>query len=89
METRRLKSVGRAARFLIAAALSGHAALSVGGQTTRAAQDAKPCVQETVVRARKVAAFGGYELNDSFTAEGRLVSFDITDAEVKPSGPSA
>lgn len=89
METRRLKSVGRAARFLIAAALSGHAALSVGGHSARAAHEAEPCAQETVVRARKVAAFGGYELNVSFTAEGRLVGFDITDAEVKPPVPSA
>jgi hypothetical protein len=89
MKTRSFKSVGRAARFLIAAALTGHAALSVGAHTTRAAHSARPCVRETVVRARGVVTFGGYELNVSFTPEGRLVCFDITDADAKPSWPSA
>jgi hypothetical protein len=89
MKTRRWKSVGRAARFVFAAALAGHAALSVGAHTTRAAHSAKPCVRETVVRARGVVTFGGYALNVSFTTEGRLVCFDITDADAKPSGPSA
>jgi hypothetical protein len=44
-------------------------------------------VRETVVRGRGLVTFGGYELNVTFTTEGRLVCFDITDA--KPAGPSA
>ena len=89
MKTRSLNSVGRAARFVIAAALAAHAAVSVGAHTTRATHNVRPCVQETVVRARGIVSFGGYELNVSFTTAGRLVCFDITDAGDAPSPPPA
>jgi hypothetical protein len=46
-------------------------------------------VQETVVRGRGLLSFGGYELNVTFTTGGRLVCFDITDANAKPSMPPA
>lgn len=62
---------------------------AVGVRTTRAAHDARPCVQETVVRGRGLVTFGGYELNVTFTTEGRLICFDITDADATPSTPPA
>jgi hypothetical protein len=62
---------------------------AVGARTTRAARGPRPCVRETVVRGRGLVAFGGYELNVTFTTEGRLVCFDITDADAKPSTPPA
>jgi hypothetical protein len=46
-------------------------------------------VQETVVRSRGLVTFGGYELNVTFTTAGRLVCFDITDADAKQLPPPA
>jgi hypothetical protein len=89
MKTRSWKSAARAACFIMAAALSCHAIVSVGSRTTRAAHALRPCVQETVVRGRGLLSFGGYELNVTFTTGGHLVCFDITDANAKPSMPPA
>jgi hypothetical protein len=80
MKTRSWKSTARGACFAVALALAGHLAAAVGARTTRAAHASKPCTQETVVRGRGLVTFGGYELNVTFTTEGRLVCFDITDA---------
>ena len=80
MKTRRWKSAARAACFAVALTLAGHLAAAVGSRTSRAAHASKPCTRETVVRGRGLVTFGGYELNVTFTAEGRLVCFDITDA---------
>jgi hypothetical protein len=89
MKKRSWKSTARAACFVVAAALAGHAVATVGVRTARAAHNPKPCVQETVVRGRGLLTFGGYELNVTFTTAGRLVCFDITDAGAKPSAPPA
>ena len=62
---------------------------AVGARTTRAARGQGPCVQETVVRSRGLVTFGGYELNVTFTTAGRLVCFDITDADAKQLPPPA
>lgn len=80
MKTRRWKSAARAACFIVAVAFAGHLAAAVGARTTRAAHASKPCEQETVVRGRGLVTFGGYELNVTFTTEGRLLCFDITGA---------
>jgi hypothetical protein len=89
MKSGRWKSVARAAYFVVALALAVHMLAAVGARTTRAAHALRPCVQETVVRSRGLVTFGGYELNVTFTTEGRLVCFDITDANLKPSTPPA
>ncbi len=89
MKKRTWKSAARAACFVVAAVLAGHAVASVGARTARAAHNSKPCVQETVVRGRGLLTFGGYELNVTFTTAGRLVCFDITDADAKPLTPPA
>lgn len=80
MKTRSWKGAARAACFVVALMLAGHLAAAVGARTTRAAHASQPCAQETVVRGRGLVTFGGYELNVTFTTEGRLVCFDITDA---------
>lgn len=80
MKTRSWKSAARAACFVVGLALAGHLAAAVGAHTSRAAYASKPCAQETVVRGRGLVTFGGYELNVTFTTEGRVVCFDITDA---------
>lgn len=80
MKTSRLKSAARAACFVVAVALAGHLAAAVGARTSRAAHASKPCAQETVVRGLGLVTFGGYELNVTFTTEGRVLCFDITDA---------
>ena len=46
----------------------------------RAARVAKTHGKETVLRGRGVVRFAGYELNLSFTPEGRIVRLDITAA---------
>jgi hypothetical protein len=74
---------------MVAAALACHMVAAVGARTTRAAYASRPCVRETVVRGRGLVTFGGYELNVTFTTAGRLVCFDITDADAKPSTPPA
>jgi hypothetical protein len=89
MKKRVWKRAARAACFALAAVTTGHAVASVGARTARAAHNPKPCVQETVVRGRGLLTFGGYELNVTFTTAGRLVCFDITDADVKQSPPPA
>jgi hypothetical protein len=89
MKTRRWKSAARAARLIFAVGLACHALASVGARTTRAARAARPCARETFVRGRGLLTFGGYELNVTFTAEGRLVRFDITDADERPAPPPA
>jgi hypothetical protein len=89
MKKRTWKGAARAAGFVLAAVTAGHAVASVGARTARAAQNHKPCVHETVVRGRGLLTFGGYELNVTFTTAGRLVCFDITDADVMPSTPPA
>lgn len=89
MKTCGWKSVGRAACFIVAAALACHMVVSVGARTSRAAHASRPCVQETIVRGRGLVTFGGYELNVTFTTAGRLVCFDITDASAKPAPPPA
>jgi hypothetical protein len=89
MKTRRWKSVGRAACFIVAAALACHMLVSAGARTSRAAHASRPCVEETIVRGRGIVAFGGYELNVTFTTAGRLICFDITDADAKPTMPPA
>ena len=45
-----------------------------------AARVAKSHGKETVLRGKGVVRFAGYELNMSFTPEGRLVGLDITAA---------
>jgi hypothetical protein len=80
MKTRSWKSKARGACFVVALALAGHMAAAVGARTSRAARASKLCSRETVVRGRGLVTFGGYELNVTFTTEGRLVCFDITDA---------
>ena len=80
MRTGRLRSLTRAACFVVALALAAHMLVAVGARTTRAAHASRPCVNETVVRGRGLVTLGGYELNVTFTTEGRLVCFDITDA---------
>jgi hypothetical protein len=62
---------------------------AVGARTTRAAHDARPCAREAVVRGRGLLTFGGYELNVTFTTAGRLVCFDITDADSETPVPPA
>ena len=89
MKTRSWKSAARAACFIVAAGLACHAVAAVGARTTRAAHAARPCVQETMLRGRGLLTFGGYELNVTFTTEGRVVCFDITDADAKSSRPPA
>ena len=79
MKTRSWKRAGRAACFVVAAALACHLLAAVGARTTSAAHATKSCVRETVVRGRGLVTFGGYELNVTFTTAGRLVCFDITD----------
>jgi hypothetical protein len=89
MKLRNWKSTKRAACLIVAAAFACHMVASVGASTTRAARLARPCVQETAVRGRGLVTFGGYELNVTFTTAGRLVCFDITDANAKTSMPPA
>lgn len=89
MKLRNWKNTKRAASLIVAAALACHMVASVGASTTRAARIARPCVRETVVRGRGLVTFGGYELNVTFTTGGRLLRFDITDANAKPSMPPA
>jgi len=79
MKTLRLRSAARAACFVVALTLAGHLAAAVGARTTRAAHASKPCARETVVRGLGLVTLGGYELNITFTTEGRLLCFDITD----------
>jgi hypothetical protein len=83
------KRAARAACFIVAAVLACHMVAAVGARTTRAAHAARPCVRETVVRGRGLLTFGGYELNVTFTTAGRLVCFDITDADAKQLPPPA
>lgn len=80
MKTRSWKSAARGACLLIVVAFAGHLAAAVGARGARAAGGTKPCARETVVRGRGLVTFGGYELNVTFTTEGRLLCFDITDA---------
>ena len=89
MKTSRWRSAARAACMIVWAGLTCHALASVGARTTRATRAARPCARETVVRGRGLLTFGGYELNVTFTAEGRLVCFDITDADARPATPPA
>jgi hypothetical protein len=89
MKLKGWKSTKRAASFIVGTALACHMVASVGAHTTRAARLARPCVLETVVRGRGLVTFGGYELNVTFTTGGRLLRFDITDANAKPSMPPA
>lgn len=89
MKAWRLKSAARAACFVVALALAVHMLAAVGARTTRAAHALRPCMPETVVRSRGLVTFGGYELNVTFTTAGRLVCFDITDANAKPLTPPA
>jgi hypothetical protein len=74
---------------MVAAALACHMVAAVGARTTRAARGPRPCVHESVVRGLGLVTFGGYELNVTFTTEGRLVCFDITDADAKQLPPPA
>ena len=46
----------------------------------RVARASKSHRKETVLRGKGVVRFAGYELNMSFTPEGRLVGLDITAA---------
>jgi hypothetical protein len=89
MKLRNWKSTKRAASLIVAAVLAYHMVAPVGAHTTRSARVARPCVLETVVRGRGLVTFGGYELNVTFTTGGRLLRFDITDANAKPSMPPA
>jgi hypothetical protein len=81
MKAKAWKGLGRAACMVVAAALACHMVVSVGARTSRAAHSPGPCVRETVVRGRGLVTFGGYELNVTFTTAGRIVCFDITDAQ--------
>jgi len=45
-----------------------------------------PCVQETFLRADGLVRLGGYELNVTFTPEGRFVRFDITKKGMRAEG---
>jgi hypothetical protein len=89
LKTRSWKRAARAACFIVAAVLACHMVAAVGARTTRAAHDARPCVREAIVRGRGLLTFGGYELNVTFTTAGRLVCFDISDADATPSTPPA
>jgi hypothetical protein len=41
---------------------------------------APPAAREAILHGRRLVTFGGYELNISFTAAGRLVCLDISGA---------
>jgi hypothetical protein len=68
-------------RFVCCACLTAFTAF-----TYQAAAAARPdsrapggqCMPETFLRGNGLVSFGGYDLNITFTPEGRFVRFDIT-----------
>lgn len=54
------------------------AAAAAVHSNTLVMQALAPCVQETFLRSNGLVSLGGYELNVTFTPEGRLVRFHIT-----------
>ena len=78
MKIKRWKRFACAALLIVLTAFAYEAAAVRA--CPRVARAAKTQRKETVLRGRGVVRFAGYELNLSFTPEGRLVGLDITAA---------
>ena len=81
MKIKRWKRFACAASLTMLAAFAYHSATARA--CPRAACSTKVQTKETVLRGNGVVRLGGYELNLSFTPEGRFVGLDITAAPSK------
>ncbi|HZT57578.1 MAG TPA: hypothetical protein VFA21_03025 [Pyrinomonadaceae bacterium] len=78
MKIKRWKRVAIAALLTVTTAFAYHAAGVRACTNLKRAH--KRRANETVLRGEGFVRLAGYELNLSFTPEGRLVGFDITSA---------
>jgi hypothetical protein len=79
MKIKRWKRFAFAALLTVFTAFAYHSA-NVRACTRVAARAQKPHADEVVLRGKGVVRLAGYELNLSFTPEGRFVGLDITAA---------
>lgn len=74
--------IERVKKFAMAAALSMSLAYGLQAFTTTSAamsNDARTVAQTPILQARGIVTFGGYALNASFTPDGRILCFDISE----------
>jgi len=84
MKIKRWKRFACAALLIVLTAFAYEsAAVRACPRVSRAQNAQKSRAKETVLRGKGFVRFAGYELNLSFTPEGRIVRFDISAAPAK------